>query len=157
MCCQTAALKEGYSKKQIQRSVRLRCGFIECLACRPSPIEWIAETPKPSANADPKAAIGITKPQLHLIPPAANDEMAKALQCGATKYGTRNWMQSKVAMTVYLAAMKRHIDCLLDGEDVDLESGAHHLGHVMAGCGIVLDALRHGMLIDDRVLPPKKP
>lgn len=49
MCCQTAALKEGYSKKQIQRSVRLRCGFIECLACRPSPIEWIAENPKPSA------------------------------------------------------------------------------------------------------------
>ena len=118
------------------------------------PLKWTDPTP---ANADPKAAIGITKPQLHLIPPAANDEMAKALQCGAAKYGTRNWMQSKVAMTVYLAAMKRHIDQVLDGEDFDLESGAHHLGHVMAGCGIVLDALRHGMLIDDRVLPPKKP
>lgn len=102
---------------------------------------------------DPKAAFGIQKPQLHLIPPAANEEMAKALALGAEKYGTFNWRRNRVAMTTYLAAMKRHIDRIIDGEDIDPESDAHHLGHVMAGCGIVLDARRHGMLEDDRVLP----
>jgi hypothetical protein len=102
---------------------------------------------------DPKAAYGIQKPQLHLIPPAANEEMAKALALGAEKYGTFNWRRNRVAMTTYLAAMKRHIDRIIDGEDIDPESGAHHLGHVMAGCAIVLDARRHGMLEDDRVLP----
>jgi hypothetical protein len=80
--------------------------------------------------------------------------MARALHFGAvTKgYGIRNWVKTQVNMTVYLAAAKRHIDYLLDGEDID-ESGAHHLGHVMANCAIVLDAGRHGTLIDDRVLP----
>jgi len=102
---------------------------------------------------DPKQAHGEKKPQLHLIPPAGNDEMAKALALGKGKYGERNWVNNKVEMTTYLSAMKRHIDRVLDGEDIDPESGAHHLGHVMAGCGIVLDARRHGMLIDNRVLP----
>lgn len=108
-------------------------------------------------SLDPKAAVGATKAPLHLIPPAANEEMAKALQLGATKYGQRNWMKNKVALNTYLAAMKRHIDCILDGEDIDPESGAHHLGHVMAGSAIVLDARRHGMLVDDRILPPQNP
>jgi hypothetical protein len=104
--------------------------------------------------SDPKQAHGEKKPPLHLIPPAANDEMAKALALGASKYGQRNWVLGDcVNYTTYLAAMKRHIDRILDGEEIDPESGAHHLGHVMAGCGIVLDAKRHGKLIDDRVLP----
>lgn len=104
-------------------------------------------------EADPKAKHGAQKPQLQLIPPAANEAMARALELGASKYGKFNWRRNKVSIDTYLAAMKRHIDCVIDGQDVDKESGAHHLGHVMAGCAIVLDALRHGMLIDDRVLP----
>lgn len=83
--------------------------------------------------------------------------MAKALDCGRKKYGEFNWRKSDgVNMTVYLSAMLRHIGRLIDGEDVDPESGAHHLGHVLAGGAIVLDAQRHGKLIDDRVLPPNK-
>lgn len=106
---------------------------------------------------DPKKKFGIQKPQLHLIPPAANVEMAKALSLGAAKYGERNWLRSNVCMTTYLSAMRRHIDCILDGEDIDPESGAHHLGHVMAGCAIVLDARKHGTLADDRVTLPLSP
>jgi hypothetical protein len=106
-------------------------------------------------NDDPKAIHGEKKPQLHLIPPAANEAMARALECGQKKYGERNWLGAKVNYTTYLSAIKRHIDCILDGEDIDTESGAHHLGHIMAGCAIVLDALRHKTLVDNRVLPPK--
>lgn len=105
-------------------------------------------------NPDPKQQHGEKKPPLHLIPPAGNDEQSLALALGRAKYGERNWLRSKVNLTVYLSAMKRHIDKVLDGIDIDSESGAHHLGHVMAGCSIVLDARRHGTLIDDRVLPP---
>ena len=106
-------------------------------------------------QTDPKKLHGAAKAQLHLIPPAANAEMARALECGAAKYGERNWIGARVEMTTYISAMKRHIDCLMDGEDIDPESSAHHLGHVMAGCAIVLDARRHGTLIDNRVLPTK--
>ena len=52
----------------------------------------------------------------------------------------------------YLGAMKRHIDAIIDGEDIDPESRAHYLGHVAAGCAIVLDARKHGTLVDNR--PP---
>jgi len=104
-------------------------------------------------NTDPKASQAIQKPQLQLIPPALNDETAKALMRGAEKYGFFNWRGNKVEMMTYLGAMKRHIDCLIEGEDIDPDTGAHHLGCVAAGCGIVLDARKHGTLVDNR--PPK--
>jgi hypothetical protein len=106
---------------------------------------------------DPKKKHGDKKPPLALIPPAAEEECAKALALGAFKYGMRNWMRSQVNIMTYLHAMKRHINCVLEGEDIDPESGGHHLGAVMAGCSIVLDARKHGMLVDDRVLPPQRP
>lgn len=105
---------------------------------------------------DPKGTAGDLKPQLALIPPAFNDEVAKALSCGKRKYGERNWLTGDgIEMMTYLHAMRRHIDAVIDGEDIDEESQAHHLGCVGAGAAIVLDARRHGMLIDNRV-PVKK-
>lgn len=99
---------------------------------------------------DPKAAHGALKAPLWLVPPAAEEELAKALQHGIDKgYGHNNWRKTKVKRSVYLSAMKRHIGRILDGEDIDPESGAHHLGHVMANCAIILDAARHGTLVID--------
>lgn len=103
-------------------------------------------------SADPKGIAGLLKPQLQLIPPALNVEVAKALSCGVVKYGPWNWREHKVEIMTYLGAMRRHIDCLMEGEEIDPESGAHHLGHVAAGCAIVLDARKHGSLILN--LPP---
>lgn len=114
--------------------------------------EWYA-VPNPPPSTDPKASQAIQKPQLQLIPPALNEETAKALMRGAEKYGFFNWRENKVEMMTYLGAMKRHIDCLIEGEDIDPDTGAHHLGCVAAGCGIVLDARKHGTLVDNR--PPK--
>lgn len=101
---------------------------------------------------DPKKAAGAQKPQLQNIPPELNTEVAKAIECGARKYGPWNWRDNNVELMTYLGAMKRHIDVLIEGEDIDPESGAHHLGHVAAGCAIVLDARKHGTLVDNR--PP---
>lgn len=105
-----------------------------------------------STPEDPKGIAGLAKPQLQLIPPGINTAMAAALKIGADKYGPWNWRTNKVEIMTYLGAMRRHIDAVLEGEDLDPESGAHHLGHVAAGCAIVLDALAHGTLIDNR--PP---
>ena len=107
------------------------------------------------AGTDPKQRYGEKKPQLHLIPKAALDEMARALELGKRKYGERNWITGDgVQITTYLSAIGRHLALITDGtEDIDPESGAHHLGHIMAGCGIILDAMKHGKLIDNRVKP----
>lgn len=114
------------------------------------PITYMPDEDEPKP-LDPKGEAGAKKPQLQLIPPVLGVETAKALVNGA-KYGPWNWRHTPVEMMTYIGAMKRHIDALIDGEDIDPESGAHHLGHVAAGCGIVLDARKHGTLVDNR--PP---
>ena len=125
-------------------------------SCYPNsyyPLSWFA-VPNPPPSTDPKASQAIQKPQLQLIPPALNEETAKALSHGGIKYSPWNWRENKVEMMTYLGAMKRHIDCLIEGEDIDPDTGAHHLGCVAAGCGIVLDARKHGTLVDNR--PPSE-
>ena len=104
-------------------------------------------------STDPKKSQGDKKPQLQLIPPALNNEVAKALLRGSQKYGVYNWRENKVEVMTYLGAMKLHIDQFLNGEDIDPDTGAHHLGCVAAGCGIVLDARQYGTLVDNRPPP----
>lgn len=117
--------------------------------------------PKPTnpvSNFDPKGEEGKKKPQLALIPPVFNTQLANALAFGAyhrkEPYGPWNWRKTKVEYMTYIHAMKRHIDALLEREDVASDSGVHHLGHIAASCAIVLDAAKHGTLVDDR--PPAK-
>lgn len=102
---------------------------------------------------DPKGAIGATKTPLALLPPIFNEETAKALALGALKYGTFNWREAKVEIMTCLHAARRHLDEVIERHDIDPESGAHHLGHVAANCAIILDARKHGTLVDNR--PPQ--
>jgi hypothetical protein len=102
---------------------------------------------------DPKGDQGKLKPQLQLIPPVFEEELADVLSLGADKYGPWNWRENKVEIMTYLGAMKRHINAVISGQNDDSESQRHHLAHVAAGCAIVIDAKEQGTLIDNR---PKK-
>lgn len=101
---------------------------------------------------DPKGAAGALKPQLQLIPTVAMREEAKALDDGRNKYGENNWRSNNVCVSTYIGAILRHTLAYRDGEDVDPESKSevHHLGSVRACCAILLDAMKHGTLVDDR-------
>lgn len=102
----------------------------------------------------------IGKLRLELIPAEALREEAKALDHGNRKAGRTpfNWRIKQVSLRDQLGGALRHLLKVMEGEDFDPESLAHHLGHARARCGIVLDARKHGTLIDDRVVGrPKKP
>lgn len=99
---------------------------------------------------NPKSIFGMKKPALGLIPSPALIHTAIAFQLGAAKYGPYNWREKSVSAMVYLNAAERHLRAFLDREDVEEESGACHLGHVMACCAIILDAMAVNNLIDDR-------
>lgn len=101
-------------------------------------------------STDPKKSAGDKKPQLQLIPPALSTEMARALQNGADKYGVWNWRENKIEVMTYIGAMRRHLDDFVEGEDTAPDSGVHHFGHVAANCAILLDAMKHNTLIDNR-------
>lgn len=111
------------------------------------------DRPNEYPDDNPKTTIGVSKVPLHLVPPVAGHYTALAFADGAKKYGPYNWREKKVSTSVYIAAMKRHIDAFWDGEDVSADANVHHLGHVMACCAILLDGMSIGMLNDDR--PPK--
>lgn len=106
---------------------------------------------------NPKTAVGASKVPLHLVPPAASHYTALAFKDGATKYGPYNWREHTVSASVYYGAARRHLDAWWDGEDVSRDALVHHLGHVMACCAILLDAMSIGKLNDDRPTPGAAP
>lgn len=108
------------------------------------------------ANPKDKAAAAEGKARLDLLEPAAEREIAKALAFGADKYGVRNFVTAPINARVYVAAMKRHIDAWLDGEDHAEDSGVHHLGHIGANVHVALAALAAGTFVDDRKVSEAK-
>jgi len=99
---------------------------------------------------NPKDRIGVTKPQLHLIPASAEIIESQVMALGAKKYGPFNWRDSKVRASVYISAAKRHLAQWFDGQDNDKESGVSHLAHIRACMGILLDAQSLNRMVDDR-------
>lgn len=110
---------------------------------------------KKELGQNPKDLLGIKKVDLTCIPPAGEIHMARAMMDGANKYGAYNWRENKVVAKIYIAAARRHLLQFLDGEDYDPKSTVHHLGHAMACCAIILDAMETGNLIDDRPVKGK--
>lgn len=105
---------------------------------------------------NPKDRVGSKKAPLGLVPPALEIGASEAMENGAGKYGPFNWREAPIEYMSYLVAMKRHINALIDGQDDAEDTGIHHLKHIAAGSGILLDALYiPGGLIDNR--PPKGP
>jgi hypothetical protein len=100
---------------------------------------------------NPKDLLGDNKVDFSQISPFAMAHEACAMMEGTWKYGFRNWRDKKVRALVYTAAALRHIKRWEEGEDLDDESLAHHLGHARACLGIVIDAQETGNLVDDRV------
>lgn len=122
----------------------------------PGPPVMVPGIDKPGvryADNNPKTRMGALKIPLHLVPPSARYYMAMAFEDGERKYGPFNWRDEGVSTSVYIDALDRHRDAFWDGEDLARDSKVHHLGHIMACCAIILDAMECGTLNDDRPTP----
>lgn len=67
-----------------------------------------------------------------LVPVDALRAVTEVLTFGAKKYAPDNWRHVPDPRGRYTAALLRHVYAWMDGEEVDAESGCHHLAH--AGC-----------------------
>lgn len=119
-------------------------------APEPPPGARFFNSKDPIVGTNPKDLVGSKKPDLSLVPPAGILLEAQAMMDGAAKYGPYNWRENPVQMRVYIAACMRHLQQLLDGEDIDPISNTYHVGHARACLGILADAMFTGNLIDDR-------
>ena len=74
------------------------------------------------------------KPRVDLLPGDALIEIGKVLAHGAKKYDDRNW-ELGMDWNRPFGALLRHLWAWWGGEDIDEDSGLHHLAH--AGCNVL--------------------
>lgn len=96
-------------------------------------------------ESNPKNALSSQKFSLEAIPPTVLAYLGLAMMEGALKYGKFNWRETGASANVYCYAAIRHIQCFLLGEDIDPDSGIHHLIKAMASLAVISDAV-----IDDK-------
>lgn len=99
---------------------------------------------------NPKDAVGSDKLPLHLWPETATAYGCLGLLDGMLKYGRSNWREAGVRYSIYIDALRRHVNLLFEGEDIDPDSGLPHLSHALACLAIIIDADAAGNLTDDR-------
>ena len=99
---------------------------------------------------NPKDRAGSAKPNLSILPFAPLYEAIPAIYEGRRKYGVWNWRREQISETIYADAAIRHLMQFISGEDIDPDSGVHHISKAIAGLLVVRDAMIHGTSIDDR-------
>lgn len=104
-------------------------------------------------QSNPKDALGSKKVSLHLVPPNVLMEIALGMTEGACKYGSYNYRVLGVRASTYYSAAMRHMMAYWNGQDIDPDSGIHHLSKAMSCLTVMIDAMHQGMFNDDR--PPK--
>lgn len=115
----------------------------------------------PAAN--PKTLMGALKvPNLSVIPFTAIIEEGRAMEYGAYHaprkdgafgYGPFNWRDNNIEYMTYIEAAIRHLASAADRENIDPETGEHmvtHLGLARATIGILIDAIAHETVLDNR-------
>ncbi len=102
---------------------------------------------KPS---NPKDALGIKKVPMHVVPTKPILEVALAMMEGGRKYGSHNYREMGVRSSTYYDAIMRHTMSWWEGEDIDPDSGIHHLIKAMASILVVRDAMHMDLCEDDR-------
>jgi hypothetical protein len=106
--------------------------------------------PPESKPSNPKDAVGSNKLPFHLFPETAVALGSLAFLEGALKYGRANWRVIGVRTSIYIDALRRHVNAYFEGEDLDPDSGLPHLSHALACLAIIVDAQAAGKLTDDR-------
>ena len=103
-------------------------------------------------DTNPKDALGIKKPSLTTIPFPVLYEVGTAMLEGACKYRRHNYRIAGVRVSVYIEAAFRHLAAYWEGEDIDPDSGLHHVSKAIASLVVLRDAMMNDMAQDDR--PP---
>ena len=104
-----------------------------------------------SKPTNPKDLIGTDKLPLSLVPGTTKAYLALGHLEGHLKYGLVNWREAGVKVSIYQAALERHMSKFFDGgEWEDPETRVPHLANALACLSIIVDAYESGKLIDDR-------
>jgi hypothetical protein len=96
------------------------------------------------------------KPRLELLDRLWLVETAKVLGFGAAKYSAHNWREG-IQVSRIVGAILRHITAYNNGEDIDPESGLHHLAHASCELMFLTNMALTRPDMDDRYKTEKEP
>lgn len=97
------------------------------------------------------------KPPLACLPPEGMRAVARVQAYGHVKYGDFNNYRKGLEISRNASCAIRHIMAVMDGEDIDPESGEHHFAHACARLMFALQNIKDGTMIDDRYKRPEPP
>lgn len=103
-------------------------------------------------SVNPKQALGLSSIPMNLLSPIACAYGSLGKLNGKLKYGGSNFIGTEVIMSIYMDAIRRHLDGIMAGEEFDPADGVPHFGAMLANIDIILCARAGGTLIDDRPL-----
>ena len=107
-----------------------------------------------SKPTNPKDQVGVKKwRQFFPVPCRVMWEVGVAMLEGARKYGRFNYREAGVLASIYVDAAKGHIDCWVEGEDLDPDTGLSHITKAIASLTVLRDGMLQGNFVDDR--PPR--
>lgn len=105
-------------------------------------------------DTNPKDAAATTRLDLSLFPDSAVAYGALAFVEGDQKYGGYNWREAGVQVSVYVAALRRHVAKFYNGEWADPKTKVPHLASALACIAVLIDSFEQGNVNDDR--PPEQ-
>ena len=104
-------------------------------------------------DGNPKDGVGSRKSPISTLPIRVLWRVGLAMLEGAVKYGKFNYRAVGVRASVYFdAAVGRHLFSWWEGQDIDPDSGMHHIDKAIAGLMVLRDSMLQGNWTDDR--PP---
>jgi hypothetical protein len=92
------------------------------------------------------------KPPIHLIPTEVLRSVATVLGFGAKKYAEHNWRDdlNVTAQSRTYSSIQRHLFAWLEGQDIDPDSGLHHIDHAITQAIILKMSILYAPEMDDR-------
>lgn len=92
------------------------------------------------------------KSRIDLAPADAMFHVGKVLAMGAEKYDEHNW-EKGMPYSKVISSLERHLAKWKAGEDLDEESGLHHIDHLMCNALFLSRYVRAFPEFDDRYIP----
>lgn len=145
-----APVKAGPAPKPRRQAARRSEPEVESVGA-PSPAPAAYTVSYKATN--PKDALSGSKLPLEMWPATATAMGALGLLDGATRYGQNNYRAIGARASVYIGALKRHLEAYMEGEECSADSGVPHLASILANAAILVDCTAKGNLVDDRAFP----
>lgn len=142
------------AKKVAERS-RMASTVEKTEGARGTPTPGRVVGPGEIKRSNPKDAVGTGKVPFSTVPAPVIAEIGLAMLEGARKYRRHNYRAIGVRASVYYDAAMRHLTAWWEGQDLDPDSGLHHIIKALSTLTVLRDAMLNAKVNDDR--PPSMP